>query len=135
MVVVGSYHTDLVVETAQLPDWGDDLRPASVRAVPGGKGLNQAVTLARTDAQVAAVGMLGTDPAGSALLATLAGEGIDVTAVARQPAAPTPVCLVFAAPDGRTAFVPRSTRCAGIWWTFSSRTRPCTKPSPRPRGP
>jgi ribokinase len=105
VVVVGSYHVDLVIATPRLPEWGDDLRPDVVRSVPGGKGLNQAVTLARAGAHVTAVGVLGTDPMGSSLLATLAGEGIDVTAIARRPAAPTPVCVVFTGPDGRNAFV------------------------------
>lgn len=105
LVVVGSYHVDLLISTSQLPDWGDDLRPEAVRTVPGGKGLNLAVTLARTGAHVAAVGVLGTDPVGSSLLATLVAEGVDVTAVARQALVPTPVCLVFTAPDGRNAFV------------------------------
>ncbi|WP_045875979.1 PfkB family carbohydrate kinase [Pseudofrankia sp. DC12] len=105
LVVVGSYHADLLMSTPRLPDWGDDLRPESVRTVPGGKGLNLAVTLARAGTQVTAVGVLGTDAVGSSLLATLVTEGVDVTAIARQPAAATPVCLVFTAPDGRTAFV------------------------------
>ncbi|OHV64543.1 ribokinase [Pseudofrankia sp. BMG5.36] len=105
IVVVGSYHADCLINTPVLPNWGDDLRPDSVRTVPGGKGLNQAVTLARAGAHVWAVGVLGADPVGSSLLATLAAEGIDVTTIARHPTVPTPVCLVFTAPDGRNAFV------------------------------
>ncbi|WP_027140173.1 MULTISPECIES: PfkB family carbohydrate kinase [Pseudofrankia] len=104
-VVVGSYHADCLIGTPRLPDWGDDLRPESVRTVPGGKGLNQAVALARTGARVSAVGVLGVDPVGSSLLATLAAEGIDVTTIAQHPTVPTPICLVFTAPDGRNAFV------------------------------
>jgi ribokinase len=104
-VVVGAYHADCLISTAQLPDWGDDLRPDSVRTVPGGKGLNQAVALARTGAHVSAVGVLGADPVGASLFQTLADEGIDVATIVQHPTVPTPLCLVFIAPDGRTAFV------------------------------
>ncbi|MBX6389736.1 MAG: ribokinase [Frankia sp.] len=104
-VVVGAFHADCLIATPRLPDWGDDLRAGSIRTVPGGKGLNQAVTLARAGAEVAAVGVLGADPLGASLAATLAADGIDVTTLTRHPTAPTPLCLVFTAPDGRNAFV------------------------------
>ncbi|MBL7500176.1 ribokinase [Frankia sp. CNm7] len=104
-VVVGAYHVDCLISTPRLPDWGDDLRPESIRTIPGGKGLNQSVTLARAGAHVQAVGVLGVDPVGSSLHATLAAEGVDVTMITRHPTVPTPACLVFTAPDGRNAFV------------------------------
>lgn len=104
-VVVGAYHADCLISTSRLPAWGDDLHAESIRTVPGGKGLNQAVALARTGARVWALGVLGADPLGASLLTTLADEGVDVSTTARHPTAPTPLCVVFTAPGGRNAFV------------------------------
>jgi ribokinase len=104
-VVVGSYLADCVVTTRQFPDWGDDLRVEAVRTTLGGKALNQAVTLARHGAQVTALGVVGDDPTGRAILDGLGAESIDVDAMTVRPGRATPTCVVFTHPDdGRTAF-------------------------------
>ncbi|WP_278043840.1 PfkB family carbohydrate kinase [Protofrankia symbiont of Coriaria ruscifolia] len=66
-LVAGAYVLDCLISTPRLPVWGDDLRADAMRTVPGGKALNQAVTLARLGAQVAAVGCVGTDVVGEAI--------------------------------------------------------------------
>lgn len=104
-VVIGAYVTDCLIHTPRLPAWGDDMKAQSIRTVPGGKGLNQAVTLARLGAHVAAVGVVGSDAMGSGILATLAAEGIDTATMATHPSAPTPVCLVFTRDDGENAII------------------------------
>jgi ribokinase len=104
-VVIGAYVTDCLIHTPRLPVWGDDLKAHSIRTVPGGKGLNQAVTLSRLDARVATLGVVGSDAVGSGILATLAAEGIDIATMATHPAVPTPVCLVFTRDDGANAIV------------------------------
>src|SRR6516162_2203791 len=105
VVVVGAYLLDCLVGTPRLPEWGDDLRATSLRTAPGGKALNMAVTLARAGVRVTALGAVGADPVGAALLATLTGEGVDATLVASHPTASTPVCVVLSADDGRNAFL------------------------------
>ncbi|WP_372517714.1 carbohydrate kinase family protein [Frankia tisae] len=47
------------------------------------------------------------DQTGRELLATLRAEGVDATTMAVRPDAATPVCVVLAHPDGRTAFLCR----------------------------
>ncbi|KJE21674.1 sugar kinase, ribokinase [Frankia torreyi] len=107
MVVVGGFCLDCIVTTDTLPAWGDDLRVDAVRTRPGGKGLNQAVALARRGVPVRAVGVVGGDTTGRELLAALRAEGVDPAMMAVRPAAATPVCVVLAHPDGRTAFLCR----------------------------
>lgn len=107
VVVVGAYCADCIVATDVLPGWGDDLRVDGVRTRPGGKGLNQAVALARRGVPVRAVGVVGADSTGRDLLADLTAEGVDVTAMTVRPGAATPVCVVLAHSDGRTAFLYR----------------------------
>uniref|UniRef100_UPI0021BE6B6B PfkB family carbohydrate kinase n=2 Tax=Frankia tisae TaxID=2950104 RepID=UPI0021BE6B6B len=56
-------------------------------------------------AQVAAVGAVGADVVGAAVRAALVGEGVDVSAMAVIPDAPTPVCVVHVRDDGEKAVV------------------------------
>jgi len=104
-LVAGAYLLDCFISTPRLPVWGDDLRAEAMRTVPGGKALNQAVTLARLGAHVTAVGAIGTDAVGQAIRAALDIEGIDTATMATIPEAPTPVCVVYTRDDGENAMV------------------------------
>ncbi|WP_438803336.1 PfkB family carbohydrate kinase, partial [Frankia gtarii] len=104
-LVVGAFVLDCLVSTSRLPGWGQDVRAEAMWTVPGGKALNQAVTLARLGAQVAAVGAVGADVVGAAVRAALVGEGVDVSAMAVIPDTPTPVCIVHVRDDGEKAVV------------------------------
>ncbi len=81
--VVGSANLDLVATVERMPGPGETVLGRAFAEHAGGKGLNQAVAAARAGgAQVAMVGALGDDNAGSTLRAVLDGDGIDATAVA-----------------------------------------------------
>ncbi len=103
--VVGAFVLDCLVSTRRLPRWGRDVRADAMRTVPGGKALNQAVTLARLGLPVTAVGAVGADGVGAAVRAALAGEGVDVSAMTAVPDVPTPVCVVHVRGDGEKAVV------------------------------
>jgi len=75
--VVGSANLDLVATVDRLPGPGETVPGSSYHEYPGGKGLNQAVAVARSGASCAFVGAVGSDSAGSDLLQVLATEGID----------------------------------------------------------
>jgi len=79
IAVLGSANMDLVVRQPRLPVPGETILGSSYTAVPGGKGLNQAVAAARAGGDVAFVGAIGRDAFGSALRATLVADGVDVT--------------------------------------------------------
>ncbi|CAJ65249.1 Hypothetical protein; putative ribokinase [Frankia alni ACN14a] len=104
-LVAGAFVLDCLVSTPRLPGWGEDVRADAMRTAPGGKALNQAVTLARLGLPVTAVGAVGTDGVGAAVRAALAGEGVDVSAMTVVPHVPTPVCVVHVRGDGEKAVV------------------------------
>ncbi len=104
-VVVGAFLADCIVNTARLPNWGDDLEARSIRTSPGGKALNQAVALARLGAHVTAVGVIGADSLGRDVLATLRHEGVDVSKLQIREKATTPVCVCLVGDDGATSFL------------------------------
>jgi len=81
VVVVGSLNMDLVARTQRLPRPGETLAGESFFTVPGGKGANQAVAVARLGASVAMVGNVGDDAYGQQLREALEHEGIDCQAV------------------------------------------------------
>lgn len=81
VVVVGSLNMDLVARAQRLPRAGETLAGDSFFTVPGGKGANQAVAVARLGASVAMVGNVGDDAYGQQLRQALESEGIDCRAV------------------------------------------------------
>ncbi|MFK8331847.1 ribokinase [Pseudomonas sp. BJa5] len=82
VVVVGSLNMDLVARAPRLPRAGETLAGESFATVPGGKGANQAVAVARLGASVAMIGNVGDDAYGQQLRQALLDEGIDCQGVA-----------------------------------------------------
>ncbi|MBX5450180.1 MAG: ribokinase [Thermogemmatispora sp.] len=83
ILVVGSLNMDQVVTVPRLPALGETLLGAgSLKLVPGGKGANQAVAMARLGEQVIMAGRVGRDPFGQQLLAALQTTGVSTALVA-----------------------------------------------------
>src|SRR5688572_14248287 len=80
---VGSVNADLVVSVARLPRAGETVAGGTFATFGGGKGANQAVAAARAGARVTMIAAVGADDLGDEALRELAGEGIDVSRVAR----------------------------------------------------
>ncbi|HSP53798.1 MAG TPA: ribokinase [Cryobacterium sp.] len=77
IAVLGSATMDLVVRQPRLPRLGETVFGSGFSAVPGGRGLNQAVAAARLGAPVDFLGMVGDDVHGAQLRRVLTNEGID----------------------------------------------------------
>jgi ribokinase len=104
VVVVGSINMDVVAASPRQPAIGETVLGTDLRYIPGGKGANQAVAAARLGASTALVGNIGVDPFGQSLADFLAGEGIDLAAVARVEA-PTGTALILVLPDSGNSIV------------------------------
>jgi ribokinase len=76
VVVFGSINMDLVARTPRLPIAGETLSGYSFETIPGGKGANQAVAVARLGIPTQMVGRVGADQFGQALLASLRASGV-----------------------------------------------------------
>ncbi|WP_313714159.1 ribokinase [Pseudomonas sp.] len=94
VVVVGSLNMDLVARAQRLPRPGETLAGERFFTVPGGKGANQAVAVARLGGSVAMVGNVGDDAYGQQLRQALAVEGIDCQAVSVCPGVSSGVALI-----------------------------------------
>ena len=100
LVVIGSINVDLVVTAERLPAPGETVLGGRFAVHHGGKGANQAVAAARAGARVTMIGAVGTDDHGTASLAALEAEGIDVSRVRRVEVEPTGVALIVVGPRG-----------------------------------
>jgi len=75
-VVIGSMNMDFTMDVNHLPSKGETVPAVRLRTSPGGKGLNQAVALARLGAEVLMVGAVGNDASGEVLLHNLPKDRI-----------------------------------------------------------
>lgn len=76
VIVFGSVNMDLVARSPRLPVPGETLIGEDFATVPGGKGANQAVAVARLGVPTQMVGRVGNDTFGRELLSSLRTEGV-----------------------------------------------------------
>ncbi|WP_293780339.1 PfkB family carbohydrate kinase [uncultured Aeromicrobium sp.] len=100
LVVVGAVNVDLVVAADRLPGPGETVVGPSLQRHGGGKGGNAAVAAARSGARVRYVGAVGPDDFGSAALAELESEGVDVGDVVIKDGHTTGAALIVVDPAG-----------------------------------
>src|SRR5258708_27712139 len=106
ILTVGSLNMDQVAQVARLPIQGETLLGQStLRLVPGGKGANQAVAMARLGAQVSLAGRIGQDAFGTHLLQALQTDGVQTTLLTVDEQEATGVALIFLLPKGVNATV------------------------------
>jgi ribokinase len=103
VTVVGSANADLVLPVAHLPSPGETVLADGRRMSPGGKGLNQAVAVARAGRRTRFVAALGADAEGVLLREALADEDIDVAV--RTADAPTGLAVVMVDAAGENSIV------------------------------
>lgn len=106
LLTVGSLNMDQIAQVARLPIQGETLLGnGSLRLVPGGKGANQAVAMARLGAQVSLAGRIGQDAFGAQLLQALQTDGVQTTLLTVDEQEATGVALIFLLPQGDNAIV------------------------------
>jgi ribokinase len=105
IAVVGSINLDMVVTVERHPAPGETVMGGDRRELPGGKGANQAVAVARLGADVAMIGRVGADAHGTRLRDQLANEGVDVEHVTVDDDAPTGMALIAVDGAGENTIV------------------------------
>jgi len=106
ILVAGSLNMDQIVRVPRIPALGETLLGAgSLKLVPGGKGANQAVAMARLGAPVAMAGRVGNDPFGERLLSSLRSDNVDTDLIVVDQEEASGVAFIFLAPDGNNAIV------------------------------
>jgi ribokinase len=80
VAVVGVANVDIVTRVDRLPQEGQTVFGERLETFPGGKGLNQAIAVARQGGRAALVANAGDDPWGHLLLNSLLHAGVEVRA-------------------------------------------------------
>ena len=94
VVVFGSINLDLVARSPRIPAPGETLTGDSFETIPGGKGANQAVAVARLGVPTQMVGRVGGDPFGQTLLHGLQESGVGCDRVTIDPSTHSGVALI-----------------------------------------
>lgn len=105
VLVIGSLNLDTIVRVASLPGAGETVLARETRYESGGKSMNQAASAALLGADVALVGVVGSDPDGARLLNAAAAYGVDTTAIVTDPDRATGTAIVMVDDDGENSII------------------------------
>ncbi|MBD2359375.1 ribokinase [Tolypothrix sp. FACHB-123] len=105
IIVFGSINIDLVATVPRLPMAGETLLGHNFVQVPGGKGANQAVALARLQVHTHMVGRVGTDSFASELLYNLQNSGVDSSNVSIDDNVSSGVALIAVDDKGENQII------------------------------
>ena len=104
VLVVGSINVDLTIKVSQLPAPGETIHGSEPQFLPGGKGGNQAVSVAANGAEVIIIGAVGDDQHGTAALASLKQQNVDAQGVEVKNSA-TGTAFIFIEDSGENLIV------------------------------
>ena len=93
IVVIGSMNADLVIHSPKMPVLGETLTGSNFQVNAGGKGLNQAVAIAKLGGNVSFCGAVGEDANGELLLNELYYSNVDFKGF-KTKEAPTGIAMI-----------------------------------------
>lgn len=103
--VVGSINMDMTVTAERIPLKGETLKGENLQYIPGGKGANQAVAMARLGACVEMFGCVGKDAAGESLVQNLKQAGVETQHIRRIEGVPTGLAIITVGESDNTIIV------------------------------
>ena len=104
IAVIGSANMDIVLRVDRLPNPGETITGGDMALFAGGKGANQACAAGKLGGSVAFIGQVGSDPFGTALLASLSDAGVDIRH-AGITARPSGCASIYVLESGENAIV------------------------------
>lgn len=116
--VIGSINMDMVVRTPRFPVAGESLTGHTFSTVPGGKGANQAIALAKLGVPVRMAGMVGGDGFGRQYIEHFKACGVDCSAVTVNEGVTTGVADILVSDEGENCIVAvpgANGECDAIW--------------------
>jgi ribokinase len=105
IIVIGSTNMDMVIKTTHIPVPGETVLAGSFFMNPGGKGANQAVTVARLGGDVVFITKVGNDVFGKQSSQIFDEEGIDTNWLLSDEELPSGVALITVDQAGENSIV------------------------------
>lgn len=103
--VVGSINMDMTVKAERIPLKGETLKGEDLKYIPGGKGANQAVAMAKLKAEVEMFGCVGDDAAGESLVKNLKEMGVETKCIKKVAGVPTGLAMITVGENDNTIIV------------------------------
>lgn len=105
IAVVGSINTDMTVTAERIPLKGETLLGDSISYIPGGKGANQAVAMAKLGAEVEMFGCIGDDSNGQKMIDNMKNVGIKTEHIKVLEGVPTGIAMITVGENDNTIIV------------------------------
>ncbi len=84
ILVVGSMNMDFLINTDEIPKIGETVLGNKLTQIPGGKGANQAVAMAKLQNSVTFLGKVGKDHYGDSLLNSMKSAGVNIEYIEKE---------------------------------------------------
>ena len=105
LAVVGSINIDMTVTSERIPLKGETLMGDSISYIPGGKGANQAVAMAKLGAEVEMFGCVGNDENGKKMIDNMKNHSIKTDNIKVLDGVPTGIAMITVAENDNTIIV------------------------------
>ncbi len=105
LAVVGSINTDMTVDAERIPLKGETLRGDNIQYIPGGKGANQAVAMARLGVDVEMFGCVGNDANGEMMIKNLRQNQVETEHIKILDGIHTGIALITIGENDNTIIV------------------------------
>ena len=105
IVVLGSINMDLVARANRVPAGGETVFGSGFQTIPGGKGANQAVAIARQGGEVYMIARVGDDGFGNDLLIKLNQNRIDTRNIKKDKQESTGVAIIIVEKSGENRII------------------------------
>lgn len=105
IATLGDINIDVVLPVDHLPTPGEEVFSSNRSELLGGSAVNTAVVLARLGQDVAVMGAVGSDDAGSRALRDLEDLGVSTVLTARTTRHPTAMNTILVTPDGERTMI------------------------------
>ena len=103
--VVGSINMDMTVRAERIPLKGETVKGENLKYIPGGKGANQAVAMAKLGAEVEMFGCVGDDTAGASLVKNMQETGVETKCIKTVAGTPTGLAMITVGDNDNTIVV------------------------------
>lgn len=105
VLVIGSINYDTTITVDRIPDSGETIKSTGIECHYGGKGANQAVASARSDAATDFIAALGDDNAGKELKRSLINSSVNTDGVIVKNNCKTGQAFITAARNGDNSII------------------------------
>ncbi|GMA08026.1 ribokinase [Tetragenococcus halophilus subsp. flandriensis] len=105
VIVMGAINMDMYVHVDDFPKYGENIQAKELDQQVGGKGSNQAVTVAKQGVNQVLIGAVGQDDFGKQILTTLNQQGVKTDAIINKEDTQTGIAVAVVDHTGENTFM------------------------------